>query len=156
MRCERVAEDGVAQMADVRCLVGVDAGVLDESEAWTAEVGVLVSGNSADDFGAVKAYVEVSGSRGVKAGDARQGIFGKAGGQAGGKLDGDLSGGAAKTLCELEGKGKSKFAEGDGGWLLNGDAGKRELVLLGEKGGDAGDEGELEGSVHGSFPGCGG
>ena len=35
---EAVAEDGVAKMADVRGLVGVDAGVLDEAQAGAADV----------------------------------------------------------------------------------------------------------------------
>ena len=47
---EGVAEDGVAEVADVGGLVGVDAGVLDEAEAGAAEVGVLVAGDAADDF----------------------------------------------------------------------------------------------------------
>jgi hypothetical protein len=57
---EGVAEDGVAEMADVGGLVGVDAGVLDEAEAGAADVGVLVCGDAAEGGGAVKTDVEVA------------------------------------------------------------------------------------------------
>ncbi|XWK71073.1 hypothetical protein RBB80_18810 [Tunturiibacter gelidiferens] len=57
---EGVAEDGVAEVANVSGFVGVDAGVLDEAEAWAADVGVLVVGDAADGGGAVEADVEVA------------------------------------------------------------------------------------------------
>ncbi len=67
---EGVAEDGVAEVADVGGFVGVDAGVLDEAEAGAADVGVLVGGDAADGGGAVEADVEVAGSCDFDAGDA--------------------------------------------------------------------------------------
>ncbi len=67
---EGVAEDGVAEVADVRGLVGVDAGVLDEAEAGAADVGVLVGGDAADGGGAVEADVEIAGAGDFDAGDA--------------------------------------------------------------------------------------
>ncbi len=59
---EGIAQDGVAQVADVCGLVGVDAGVLDEAEAGAADVGVEVCGNTAHGGGAVEADVEVTGA----------------------------------------------------------------------------------------------
>ena len=67
---EGVAEDGVAEVADVRGLVRVDAGVLDEAEAGAADVGVLVGGDAADGGGAVEADVEVAGAGDFDGGDA--------------------------------------------------------------------------------------
>ncbi len=55
-------------MADVRGLVGIDAGVLDEAEAGAADVGMLVGGDAADGGGAVEADVEVAGSGDFNAG----------------------------------------------------------------------------------------
>ena len=57
-------------MADVRGLVGIDAGVLDEAEAGAADVGVLVGGDAADGGGAVEADVEVACAGDFDAGDA--------------------------------------------------------------------------------------
>ena len=65
---EGVAEDGVAEVADVRGLVGIDAGVLDEAEAGAADVGVLVGGDAADGGGAVETDVEVAGAGDFDAG----------------------------------------------------------------------------------------
>ncbi len=69
---EGVAEDGVAEVADVGGFVGVDAGVFDEAEAGASDVGVLVGGDAADGGGAVEADVEVAGSGDFDAGDAFQ------------------------------------------------------------------------------------
>ncbi len=74
---EGVAEDGVAEMADVRGLVGVDAGVLDEAEAGATDVGVPAGGDLEDSGGAVEADVEVTCSRDLDTRDA----FGEIGGQ---------------------------------------------------------------------------
>ncbi len=57
---EGVAEDGVAEVADVGGFVGIDAGVLDEAEAGAADVGVLVVRDGADLRDAVEADVEVA------------------------------------------------------------------------------------------------
>jgi hypothetical protein len=67
---EGVAEDGVAEVADVGGFVRIDAGVFDEAEAWAAYVGVLVGCDATDGGGAVEADVEIAGSCDFDAGDA--------------------------------------------------------------------------------------
>ena len=67
---EGVTEDGVAEMADMSGFVGIDAGVFDETEAGTADVGVLVCRDLAGDGGAVETDVEVARSGYFDAGDA--------------------------------------------------------------------------------------
>ena len=69
---EGVAEDGVAEVADVRGLVGVDAGVLDEAEAGAAEGGVLIARDARDGGGAVEPDVEVAGAGDLNGRDAGQ------------------------------------------------------------------------------------
>src|SRR5271154_812698 len=76
---EGVAEDGVAEMADVGGFVGIDAGVLDEAEAGAPDVGVLVGGYAAGDGGAVETNVEVACSGYFYGGDA----FGELSGEFG-------------------------------------------------------------------------
>ena len=114
---EGVAEDGVAEVADVGGLVGVDAGVLDEAEAGAADVGVLVGGDAADGGGAVETDVEVAGAGDFDAGDAFE--FGEGGGEFGGEFGCDGAGGFAEALGQLEGYGQGEFAEGDAGRLLD-------------------------------------
>jgi hypothetical protein len=67
---EGVAEDGIAEMADVGGFVGIDAGVFDEAEAGTADVGVLVGGDATDGDGAVETDVEIACSGDFDAGYA--------------------------------------------------------------------------------------
>ncbi len=117
---EGVAEDGVAEVADVGGLVGVDAGVLDEAEAGTADVGVLVGGDAADGGGAVEADVEVAGAGDFDGGDAFElGRPIKRGGEFGGEFGGDGAGGFAEALGQFEGYGQGEFAEGDARRLLD-------------------------------------
>ena len=75
---EGVAEDGVAEVADVGGFVGVDAGVFDEAEAWAADLGALVGCDAANGGSAVEADVEVAGSCDLDARDAFE--FGERGG----------------------------------------------------------------------------
>ena len=68
---ERVAENGVAQMSDVRGLVGIDAGVLDQNLAGRNLGGrLLIGGESGGHPGAVDPDVEVAGRRDLHFGDA--------------------------------------------------------------------------------------
>ena len=142
--CEGVAEDGVAEVADMGGLVGVDAGVLDEAEAGAAEVGVLVGGDAANDGGAFEVEVEVAGSGDFDAGDAGKGV----GVEGFSKLGGEDAGGFAEALGELEGYGGGEFAEGDVRRLLKGQRGKIEVVAGEEEGVDAGFERLLDCTVH--------
>ena len=58
-----VAQDGIAQVADVRGFVGVDAGVLDEPKAGSAKVGVFIVRDAHDSSGAVEPDVQVARAR---------------------------------------------------------------------------------------------
>ncbi len=114
---EGVAEDGVAKVADVGSLVGIDAGVLDEAEAGATDVGVLVGGDAANGGGAVETDVEVSGTCDFDAGDAFECWKGR--GEFGGEFGCDGAGGFAEALGEFKGDGERQFAEGDAGGLLD-------------------------------------
>ncbi len=114
---EGVAEDGVAEVADVGGLVGIDAGVLDEAEAGAADVGVLVGGDSADGDGAVETNVEVASACYLDAGDTFE--FRQSSGEFGGEFGCYGPGGFAEALGEFEGNGEGEFAEGDTGGLLD-------------------------------------
>ncbi len=147
-----VAEDGVAEVADMGGFVGIDAGVLDEAEAGASDVGVLVGGNAAGDGGAVEADVEVACSGYFYAGDA----FGELGRELSGQFSGDGSGSFAETLGELEGYGEGEFAQGDGGGLLYDEIRERGVVLGLQDGLDAGQERLLNCAIHAfGFTGCG-
>jgi hypothetical protein len=97
---EGVAENGVAQVANVGGLVGVDAGVLDQAKAGTANVGVAVGGDGAHGGGAVEADVEVAGAGDLDTGDAWDLI--ERGIQLGGEFDRDRTGGFAQALGEFK------------------------------------------------------
>jgi hypothetical protein len=65
-----VAEDGIAEVADVGGFIGVDAGVFDETETGAADFGVLVGCDTAERGGAVEAYVEIACSSDFHARDS--------------------------------------------------------------------------------------
>ena len=133
---EGIAEDGVAEVADVGGFVGVDAGVLDETEAGASDVGVLVGGDAPDGGGAVEAYVEVSCPGDFNAGDAFE--FRESGGEFCCQFGRDGAGGFAEALCQLESYGEGEFAECDAGRLLNDELRERDVVLREEDGLNAG------------------
>jgi len=148
---EGVAENAVAEVADVRGFVGVDAGVLDEAEARAAEVAVAIGGDVEDGGGAAEAEVEVAGAGEIDGGEAGEIAGGDRGLKVGDELSGDDTRGFAEALREIEGDGCAEFTEGDRGWLLEGDGREVEGVVLGEEGAELGDEALLEGAVHGSW-----
>jgi len=123
-------------VAYVRGLVGIDAGVLDEAEAATADVGVLVGGDAADGGGAIETDVEVAGARYFYAGYAFQ--LGQGCGKFGSEFGCDRARSFAETLGQLEGDGEGQFAEGDAGGLLDREVGEGDVVLAKEDGLDAG------------------
>ena len=141
-----VAEDGVPQVTDVRGLVGVDAGVLDEAKAGAAEIGVLVAGDAGDERGAVEPDVEVTGAGYLDGGNAGQ--VGKVGGEGLLKLGRDDAGRFAEALGELEGERQGKLTELDLGGLLHCDARQRDGVGGKKDGLDAGEQGLLECAIH--------
>src|SRR5216683_2778417 len=145
---EGVAEDGVTEVADMRGLVGVDAGVLDEAEAGAADLGVLVGRDAADGGGAIEADVEVARSGDLDAGYSLE--FGERRGQLCCKLGRDGARGFAEALGQLEGNGEGKLAEGDAGRLLDGQLSKGDVVLREEDGLDAGQKRLLDCAIHAS------
>src|ERR1700754_2908658 len=67
---EGIAQDGIAQMADVSSFVGIDAGVLDKAEARTADICVLIGRDTANCGGTIETNVQVACSRNLDAGNA--------------------------------------------------------------------------------------
>jgi hypothetical protein len=67
---ERVAENGVAQVADVRGLVGIDAGVLDQRMNDAAGAPAFRRGDVAHAGGAVEPRIDVTRAGNLKAGEA--------------------------------------------------------------------------------------
>ena len=145
---EGVAEDGVAEVADVGGLVGVDAGVLDEAKAGAAEVGVVVGGDVLDGGGAIEAEVEVAGAGEIDGGDAGKIAAGDGGLEVGEELLSDGARGFTEAFGELKGDGGGEFAQVDVGWLLGRDIGEVEGVEGRQGGAEVGDEALLQGSVH--------
>ena len=143
-----VAEDGVAKVADVGGLVGVDAGVLDEAIAGAADVGVLVGGHARDDGGPIEAEVEIAGAGGLDGANAGQAARGDGCGERVGELCGDDAGGLAEALGEVEGERRGELAEGDLRRLLGADLGELEPETLEEKSAKPGDNRLLDRAIH--------
>ena len=123
-----VAQNGVAQMADVRGLVGVDAGVLDQAKAGTADIGVAIGsdarGRRRRDRGGC------SGSRRRQSRPRRRPrSAAEIGVELGRKFGGDGARSFAQTLGELKGDGQGEFAERDVGRLLDGELCESDVVL---------------------------
>ena len=87
----------------MRSLVGIDAGVLDETEAGAADVGVLVLSDTAGDVGTVEADVEVSGAGGLDGGDA----FGERGGELGASSVAMARGALRRRLASSKATGRA-------------------------------------------------
>src|ERR1017187_4496774 len=100
-----VAENGVAEMTDVRCLVGIDAGVLDQNMStfrWTA---AFCACDGLHTGGTVKAGVNITRARNIKRRKATERAEG------GDDLLSDDFGGSAELAGELERDGGSQLAE---------------------------------------------
>ncbi len=107
---EGIAEDGVAQMADVRGLVGIDAGVLDQN--FAADVGcafagmvgdrdALAAGQRPGRDSALQTSIDVSGAGDLQLLEAvRQRQFGD-------NLFGDFARGFAQALGQFERSGSA-------------------------------------------------
>ena len=115
---EGVAEHGVAQVADVRGLVGIDVGVLDDAFRRAGVRHRRPDGGAGDRVGevggAVEEEIDVAG-----AGDFDAGHAGDRG-KLGGDFLGDLARRAAQALGELKGDGRRQLAHGDVGRAING------------------------------------
>jgi len=121
---EGVAEDGVAEVADVGGFVGIDAGVFDErvnllhshqASRVLAKSSGVNKGDGGDAGGAVEVGVDVSGAGDFKTGEASEST------QRGHDFLGDDFGGFAELAGEFEGDGGGEFAEFEVGWNLEGD-----------------------------------
>jgi hypothetical protein len=143
---EGIAENGVAEMADVRGFVGVDAGVLDQAEAGATDIGVLIGGDSAHGSSAIEADVEVSGSGDFYAGNALE--IGKNSGEFGCELCCDDARSLAKALGQLEGDREGELAESDAGRLLNRELREGDVVLREKNGLNVGQERLLNCAIH--------
>jgi hypothetical protein len=122
---EGVAENGVAQVADVRGLVGIDAGVLDkrmQARTWPRQG--LLRGNHAHACRAVEARIDVAGAGDFKAGEA----FERA--QRGDNLLRDDLGRLAQLAGQLEGDGRGQLAELQVGRNLQRNGFKLKIVLF--------------------------
>jgi len=119
---ERIAEDGVAQVADVGGFVGIDAGVLDHCMERTFEWG-WDRGDGGGSGGAIEAGVDVAGAGDFEAGEAIDRAEG------GYDLLGDDFWGFAELAGEFKGDGRGEFAEFQVGGNLDGDGLDIEVVL---------------------------
>ncbi len=123
---ESVAENGVAQVPDVRGLVRVDGAMLDEDLFL---LGVLrsvdvVLEKGVDGLAALEAGVDVSGSSNFEAIEALDGS------DVGDDFFGDLAWSFSEFLRQFEGKRQGIFAEFDLGRLFDDDIRQLNLVLL--------------------------
>jgi hypothetical protein len=101
---KRIAQDRVAQVPDVRCLVGIDAGVLHQPESLAANLRVLVARNRLHRCHAVQPDVQVPRARDLHRCHARQrrGIAGNQRVQLRGQLRRNQSRSLAQPLGQLE------------------------------------------------------
>src|SRR5215469_10589028 len=118
-----VAENGVAEVSDVRGLVGIDAGVLDENLArGDVGGGLVISRKSAGERGAVDTGIDVS----------RAGEFELVETFDGADIGDDFLGNHARRLAQflrqLKGQRQRVFAEFDSGWLFDDHAAQVEIV----------------------------
>ena len=128
---KRVAENGVAQMADVRGLVGIDAGVLNEHVAPVGQHFGWVLGSRTTIFArgsAIETRVDVPCAGDFEAGEAFDGA------ERGDDLLRDDFGRLAQGARELQGDGRGDFAEAQVGRRLQRDVVDVEIVFFFEDG----------------------
>ena len=121
---EGVSQDGVAQVADVRGLVGIDAGVLHQGVQITLCFG---TGVGSDGFGgcrAVQLAVDVARSGHGEAGEAFERH------QLGDKFGRDRARGFLQTTGKLKGNWQRVLAHGQVGRLLNRYVWEFDLILI--------------------------
>ena len=133
---EGVAEDGIAEMADVRGLVGVNAGVLDDGAALVAGCGLdfVACGEGFGGGGAIEAGVDVSGACNFESSEAGDGA------ERGDDFLGNLAGSFFETAGQFESEGQSVFTEFGFGRLLDGEDVKLDGELVAEHGAEVGFE----------------
>ena len=121
---ERVAEDGVAQVADVRGLVGIDGGVLYEHMALRVRGDAFGLGHQASCLGAVEIGVDITSAGDFEFGEAFDGAEG----------GDDLScydlGRFAELARQFEGDGRGDLAEAQIGRRLQRNLADFEIVFF--------------------------
>jgi hypothetical protein len=139
---KRVAQDGIAQVPNVRGLVGIDAGVLDENLAW-GNLGrrPLVSRQSRRHLTTIHAGVDVpapSHLQPFKTLWCSETAY---------DLLGNFPGGLAQFPGEFEGQRKGVLTQFHPGWLFDDHAGELDLVLVTHEFADVLDQPALKMSV---------
>ncbi len=133
---KRVAQDGVAKVPDVRRLVRIDAGVLDENLAFdvgssftfvTRTIALVPLASDLRSLFALKACIDVASAGHF---ELREALGQRHGGD---NLFGDLARCLAKLLRQLKRKRHGKLAHLDLGRRINHDVLKFDLVLLVEE-----------------------
>jgi len=125
--CDRVAQNGVANVADMRGLVGVNAGVFDDDffrrRGRFGRRCCHCALQRPPERGAVKESVEVAGAGHFEQGDSRNGW------KAGGNFLSNLAGRALQALGQLKTNGRSRFAEFELRWFLQNDGNVNRVFL---------------------------
>ncbi len=122
-----VAEDGVAQMADVRGLVGIDAGVLDKGHCVGQTFGreqCLVGGDQSRGCGTIEARVDVAGAGHFESGEAFDGT------ERGDDFLRDDFGRLAQRARQLQSDGRGDLAECRSGGVSRGIVLDVEIVFF--------------------------
>jgi hypothetical protein len=123
---EGITENGVAQVADMYGLVGVDAGVLDQNGFRDCALDSAMRPLVQQDTGGVLAVepgVDVSGARNFELGEA--GYLA----QRGHYFFGNLSRRPTQLLGQLKAEGQRIFSQGDVGRLVNHDARQLDVIV---------------------------
>ena len=118
-----VAQDGVAQVTDVRSLIGVDAGVLDQRMKMALFFGGIVAGDLSRGRLAVKLAVDVAGAGYGKRCETLQRH------QIGNQFPGDRARRSLEPAGQLKGDRQRVLAHLQIGRLLDGDLRKLNLVF---------------------------
>ena len=118
-----VAQDGVAQVTDVRSLVGVDAGVLDQGMKMALFFRGIVAGDQLRGCLAVKLAIDVAGAGNGKRCETFQRH------QVGDQFPGDRAGRSLEPASQLKGDWQRVLAHLQIGRLLDGDVREFNLVF---------------------------
>jgi hypothetical protein len=145
---EGVAKDGVAQMADVRRFIGVDAGVLDQPKSRTADIGVPIGRDCANCSRAVQLDVQISRSGDFNRRDAGKLIESRV--QLCSELRRNCARRLAKSLGQFKCDRQSKFAQRNIRRLLHRELRQGNVVFAEQDGLNAGQQGELDCAIHAS------
>ncbi len=128
---KRVAKDGVAQVADVRGLVGIDGGVLYEHMALRVRRDAFGLGHQASCLGAVEIGVDIPSAGDFEFGEAFNGA------ERGDDFLSDDFGRLAQLAGQLEGDGRGDLAEAQIGRRLQRNLADLKIVFFFQDGAKA-------------------